>query len=199
MAVLPSTNPYPAYENILQQRFRTIISMHDQGNEQRRAKWDFPRYDITLTYNALDSSQVQILWNFYQARQGAYESFFYFAGKAEGVGYNWSSIYVGTADGTSTAFNLPGISITSATGLTIYKNTSAIDSSHVVLNTTAGANGEDTISLSTTPSPGDVITASFTGYLRCRVRFKEDNMSRSLFEYRLYRTGLELIGLGEST
>lgn len=198
MAVLPSTAPYPAYENVIAQRFKTIISVHDEGNEQRRAKWDFPRYDITLNYSGLDSSQMQILWNFYTARKGAYEAFYYYAGKAEGISYAWTSVYVATGDGTSTSIPFCGISPTTV-GISIYKNASILSTTTWAMTSTDGVNDEDTLTLKFTPTTGDVITASFSGYLKCRVRFKEDNMSRSLFEYRLYRSGLELLRLGPTT
>jgi len=195
MAVFP-TDPVPSYEQVVKQKFRTVISLFDSGNEQRRAKWTAPRYDISLQFNALTLTEANTLWNFYSARQGSYEAFYYFVGEADNKSYSLSSEYVATADGASSAFNLP---CKHSTITAIYYNGSPQSTSAWSISSTNGANGEDILHTVGAPSSGAVITVSGDGHLKVRCRFANDEMSRSLFEYNLYKIGIELTGLGPST
>lgn len=195
MAVFPDS-PIPSYEQVATQRYKTIISQFDDGTEQRRTKWTFPKYDVQLNFNALKSTDVDTLWNFFKARRGSYEPFYYFLGRAEQNQYIISNEYVATADGASTAYNLPGCNCNSPV---VYINSSVLSTSNYSITSTNGANGEDILHFSATPSSGDVITIDFVGYHKVRVRFETDDMSKTLFEKNLYKTGLKLKGLAPST
>lgn len=195
MATFPTT-PKPQFEYVEEQEFKTIISIFDDGNEQRRAKWAVPRYNVSLTYNALPASHSLTLWEFYKARKGAWESFYFFAGEAEADSRSYQKEYICVSNGSDTVLDLP-CRLSTVTAL--YKNSSVMSTADYTVNTTAGANGEDTLSLASAPASGDVLTCDFDGYLKIKCRFEDDRMSRTLFDRSLYRTGLQLKGLPAAT
>ena len=195
MAVFPNS-PVPSYEQVVKQKWRTLISLFDAGNEQRRAKWTAPRYDINLRYEALRTTSADILWDFYKARKGSYEAFVYFVGDAEDRSYSLTSEYVATADGASSAFNLP-CKHSTITG--VYYNGSLQSTASWSKTSTNGPDGEDILHTVGVVSSGVVITVSGNGHLKVRCRFADDELSRSLFDYNLFKVGINLTGLGPAT
>jgi len=195
MAAFPNS-PVPSYEQVVKQKYRTLISIFDSGNEQRRAKWTSNRYDITLQYNALTSTQADTIWDFFKSRQGSYEAFVYFVGEAEDKSYSLSSEYVATADGASSAFNLP---CKHSTITAVYYNGSLQSTTAWSKSSTNGPDNEDILHTVGAPSSGTVITISGNGHLKVRCRFANDELSRSLFEKNLYKMQVELTGLGPAT
>lgn len=196
MAKFP-TSPVPSYEHVTQARFKTVISIFDDGNEQRRQKWTAPQYDISLQFNAIPTTAMQTLWNFFEARKGAYDAFSYYIGEAWSEKQTVTGAYIAVADGSATGFTLP---CKNSSAVTLYQNGSAIGSSIVTVNTTAGVDDADTLSLTgLTPSSGDVLTCDFTGYQKVRCRFKEDSLARSLWERGLYKVSMEMKGLPPAT
>lgn len=194
MAKFPTT-PIPSYSQVVEVEYKTIISMFDDGSEQRRAKWDFPKTNIEVYYNALPSSSINTLWDFYRARRGSYEAFHFYLGEAESQSYNESSMYVATADGASTTYPMP---CKNSTITDLYVDGSSQGSSLYNVTSTDGVDDCDTLHLAFTPASGEVLTVSFDGYPKYRVRFAEDKMSKELFERSLYKTGLKLKGLGST-
>lgn len=102
-----------------------------------------------------------------------------------------------------------GVTITSTPGGTTY-NWASIESgfnyndasgytyaiSKGVVLTGGGAESSDRISLAPAPVLGKLITCDLTGYLRMRVRFKEDKFSRQSFTHLISAGGtIELKGL----
>jgi hypothetical protein len=158
----------------------------DSGKEQRRQKQLYAKYDVKLQYNVLTTVEIQVLWNFYTARQGTFEAFYFYTLEVA----DWDNLYVGVGDGTSVTFDLPGKSTSSVTvyvdGYTVATYTKLVG---------GGAESSDRITFVTAPSAGQIITCDLTGYLRIRCRFKEDYFSRNNFEYVLYKSGIELKGL----
>jgi len=195
MAKYPTT-PIPSYEHVTQARYKTVISIFDDGNEQRRQKWTAPQYDVTLQYNAVPTSCMSTLWSFFESRKGAYEAFHYYIGEAWSQKYAVAGAYIAVANGSDTVFTLP---CKDSCALTLYKNGSVLSTTTYAVNTTAGTDDADTLSLAFTPSSGDVLTADFTGYQKVRCRFKDDTLSRSLFEPGLYKMTVELKGLPPAT
>ena len=196
MAKYPTT-PIPSYEHVTQARYKTVISIFDDGNEQRRQKWTAPQYDVTLQYNAIRTTAMTTLWNFFEARKGAYEAFHYYIGEAWSEKQTVTGAYIAVADGSATAFTLP---CKNSCAVTVYQNGSALGSSIITVNTTVGTDDSDTLSLTgLTPSSGDVLTCDFTGYQKVRCRFKNDTLSRTLWERDIYKLVIELKGLPPST
>lgn len=186
MAVFPAT-PLPIFPYTLKQRWNTIITKLDGQNEQRMQKALYPQYDVTLTFDVMSKSEFKTLWDFYHARRGRFEKFWFYTYETD----EWPVHYVGTGDGETTIFDLPG-KVTSSR--TLYVDDVEQTSGFSYL--TGGGDGDaDRVQFDSAPSAGEVVTASFTGYLRCPVRFDDDTMDRELFSAALYSTGLKCKGL----
>jgi uncharacterized protein (TIGR02217 family) len=185
MAIYPES-PYPTFPYVIEPEWRTIVTEFDSGEEQRRKKWTYSHYNIRLSYYGLLSSAVGNLYEFYQARQGAYEAFSFF----DPLGASThKGLYVGTGDGATTAFDLPGRQIASRT---VYRNGTTIATT---VSTAAGTDGVDSLRFSTPPTSTQVLTCDIVGTLRVRCRFAEDRLSKSYFEQSLFSAGIELKGL----
>lgn len=189
MPEFPSS-PAPSYSLELGQQFRTIISTFDSGREQRRAKWSFPKYRVTLRYQANENVDTETIWQFYQARRGAYEAFdFYYP-----LIQNLKGLYVGTGDGETAIFDLPGKTTSEHK---IFNNTSEVSGDDYTILTGGGRSSSDRVQFDSPPLAGRLITADFRGYQRIRCRFAEDNFTRETFEVALCNYGVVLQGLFE--
>lgn len=173
----------PYHEEI---NWKTMVSQFDDlGEEQRKQKWLYPKRSVTLRHAYITKAKARDIWKFYIARGGAYDAFNYFVPFADA----YTSEYVGTGDGTSTSFNLPCKDISTRT---VYiDGTSVADT----ITTAGGADGADLITFGTAPSDGQRITMSFTGRLKIRCRFEEDNLSFDQLYNDLVTIGIKLKGL----
>lgn len=187
MAVFPET-PKPIYPVIFEAVWQTKISPEtENGGEQRRKGWTYAKYDAVLNYKYLSISDFNILFDFYMARCGAYEAFYFF--DIEIAAHK--SIFLVQADGAIDTFDIPGKSTSSRT---LYEN-GIVKSSGFSYLTGGGAGDSDRISFSSAPPDGTIYEIDFTGYLRIHCRFKQGKLSRERFKTVLFRTGIELIGL----
>jgi hypothetical protein len=184
MANFPAS-PTPQYPLGITQKWRTIVSQFDGGGEQRRRKSAFPTYDVVVTYGALSPDEVDTLWDFYNEMGGAYKEFYFFTILTE----SHKGLYVGIGDGTTTIFDIPGIIDGPAT---VYVD--GLPGSYSLL-TGGGAGGSDRVEFTTAPVENAIISCDIIGTHRIRCRFAEDEMTKELFAYRLYSTGLKLKGL----
>jgi len=185
MAVFPDIKA--AYGSQIDPRWKTIISGYDTGSEQRIAKRQFAVFDFKLTFPSLSKADAQSIWNFYNARRGAYEAFYIFAPESD----TYSGLFVAEGDGSRDVFDLPG-KFTS--GRTLYKN-GAVQSSGFAYLTGTGQGGADQVDFTTAPAAGDIISIDMTCILRAKVRFKEDRLPKEFFDYLIYSYGIELVGL----
>jgi len=181
------TSPVPNWPYDIRINWNTTISAFDSGKEQRRQKNLYPKYDVTLTYSVLTMAQMQTLWNFYQARRGTYDDFYFYSLESTA----WTACYIGIGDGTTTTFDIPG---KSTTGVTIYNNGVAVAAEDLTLLTGGGTVSADRVQFDTAPAANDLLTCNFTGYLRIHCRFQEE-LSRSSFTAALFQTGIKLKGL----
>lgn len=186
MAQFPET-PAPSYPYELTPRWKTVTSVFDSGKEQRRKKELYAKYDVNLNYDLLSDSDFATLWNFYNARCGAYEAFYFYTVESAA----WAGLFVGTGDGSAVTFDIPGKS-TSSQKIYINGVEQTTGHTHVV---GGGTESSDRITFDTAPAENAIITCDFTGYMRIRCRFEEDKMTKLGFEVALYRTGLKLKGL----
>ena len=184
----PST-PKPCYPIDITPRWQTVVSPFDSGKEQRRSKQVQDLYDVVLTYDKLSLADFDTLWNFYQSCKGKYQTFYYY--DQEENRRTWTEVYCGLGDGSTTIFDLPG---KNTSGQSVFFNGALQGSGYTIL-TGGGAESSDRIEFTSAPLAGIIITASFTGDLRIKCRFKEDKLTRRNFIYRLYTTGIELYGL----
>jgi hypothetical protein len=184
MFVFPET-PAPQYPLIVTPVWNTVIKEFNNGGEQRRSRWAFPKYDVTVNYGVLNLVGVKTLWRFYQARKGALEAFYIYDLYAmDHVGQ-----YVAVADGVRDTFDLPGRSCSS---ITLYSNGVEVFGG---LLSGGGDGDSDRINFASPPAAGQILSADFTGFLRIRARFKEDKLSRENFTAALFKYGIELKGL----
>lgn len=184
--VLPTT-PSPQYPGKLTPIWKTLVSDYESGNEQRRQKWLYAKYDVSVNYGALELSDVKTLWEFYMARKGAFESFYY----VDVFVMDHVGLYIETCNGTDDTFDLPGLSTSART---LYENGSIVTSGFSYL--TGGGDGSaDRVEYTTAPAEGTILTIDFTGYLRVKCRFAEDNLNRENFTYNLFKYGLQLKGI----
>jgi uncharacterized protein (TIGR02217 family) len=193
MSTFPE-DPKPIYPLVITPRFNTVVSGMDSGSEERTAKWLFPKYDTTVKYHGLSASDVQILWNFYLSRKGAYEAFYiYDLALLASIAKSHVGQYVATGDGATDTFDIPGRSTSSHT---VYiDNVEQTVTSDYSISYGGGASGSDQVVFVSAPAEGEVVTVDFTGYLRIRCRFAQDNLSFDLFQTVLFSTGIELKGL----
>ena len=190
MAVFPDIGSVP-YTNPLEEtiQYKTLVTrLNDLGDEQRRAKWLYPRRAFSLRYQAISVSQARTLWEFYMQRRGRYEAFNFFYPMTG----TYTGEYVGTGDGSTTNFNAP---CKSATGVTVYVDGVTVSASDYTYTINGGEDGADLITFDTAPDDGARITMDFTGYLKVRCRFAEDMLDFQTFYARLVSAGIKLQGL----
>jgi len=186
MQVYPTT-PAPLYPYTITPVWRTLLSEFETGSEQRRSKWVFPVYDVNLQYPVLSATNSALLWAFYMARKGSAEAFwFYDLYSSAHIAH-----YVGVGNGTTDIFDLPGKSTSSRT---LYVDGSVVSSGFAYL-TGGGDGSSDRVDFETAPALGAIITVSFTGYLRAKVRFEEDRLDRENFTINLFKYGIKLKGV----
>lgn len=214
MSEVYPTTPVPNWPYDIKINWNTTVSSFDSGKEQRRQKNLYQKYDVTLTYTVLSLANMQILWNFYQARKGTFEPFYFYSLEST----TWSGCYLGIGDGTTTTFDIPGKSTsnvqiyvsgvalraTGVSGILLEDESGLIteDDDTIIregpdeytLYVGGGAASSDRVTFATAPAANDLLTCDFTGYLRIRCRFQEE-LSRSAFTAALYRTGIKLKGL----
>jgi hypothetical protein len=166
--------PYPNEEDFeVTPRWMTVVSNFDALNEQRKQKALFAVYNVAFSYEHLTVSEEQTLWAFYMARKGSYEAFYIYDI------YSWphTGLFVGWGDASTFTFDLQG-KTTSAQA--IYLD-GVLQSSGYTIVSGGGAEGSDRVTFDAAPAAGVLITCDFTGYLRARVRYKEDKLSRRSF------------------
>ena len=195
MAKFPES-PVPNYTLTLTPKWRTQISALGDNYEQRTAKQLYPQFDVTVQFNAFPShTDMMILWDFYQARKGSYEGFYIYDPQLHAATYPaHEGLYIDTADGSTTTYDIPGRSTSSQS---IYLDGVAQTlTTDYTISTGTGLESADQVAFVSAPAAGDIITCDFTGILRIPVRFEKDRLSFELFENDLYRTGqINLYGL----
>lgn len=164
-------------------------SFGELGGVQRKRQRLYPLRDITLKYENISLTDAAALWQFYTARSGSYEEFS-FIDIAERI---YSSEYVGCGDGTTTVFSLP------AKSAALYKvyidGIEQTETTNYTISAGTGADGEDQLTMVVAPADGQRITFDFTGYLKVRCYFADDDMDEETFYNRLVSTGVTLKGL----
>ena len=195
---------FPSYESINygnpvveEMQFKTLFSNYDDlGEERRKRKWKYPKRLITLQYNYLSKIDGRTIFQFYLDRSGAYEAFSFFKYEIE----TYTGEYVGSGDSSTTLYSLP---CKNSYARTLYVNdieqVLGADSTTGDYTYTAlgGLDGEDTINFNDTsiPEASERITIDFSGNLKIRCRFKEDNMSFDTFYNKFRSFGIQLQGL----
>ena len=191
MSEYPAT-PKPAPDGLnVTPIWTTLTTPFDAMTEQRKAKAVFARYDVSLKYpEGMDNSDMQTLWTFYMARKGAYQTFYIY----DLISFAHAGLFVGWGDGDTKTFDIPGKS-TSAQKIYVDSVEKTVTTDYSIV-TGGGAEDSDRVTFVTAPALGKLITCDLTGYLRMRVRFKEDKLSRQSFTHLISAGGtIELKGV----
>ena len=169
-------------------QFRTLVGSHGlEGVEKRKRKILFPRRKITVMYDNITLAKARLIWQFYLDRSGMWNAFTFFYTRSD----QYTKEYVGTGNGTTVLFNLPGKTTTSR----ILYVDNVVEGSGFNYGSANGTDGEDTVTFDVAPLDGEKITFSFTGYLKIRARFAEDFMSFDVFYQVLTNVGIGIQGL----
>ena len=183
---------------------KTLISSFDEyGEEKRRKKQTFVKRDLALVFENLLEDDIRLLWRFHVARHGSYEAFNIFLDTNFGAWISTDSYideYVGVGNDSTVLFNLPA---KSSSDYKVYVQnpgeSSAVEKTgggvDYTFSALGGTDGADEITFTTAPEAGAIVTYDFTGTLKIRSRFKEDEMTYQQFYDRLFNAGLETKGL----
>lgn len=158
-----------------------------ESREKRKLKNLYVKRAIMLKYDNITSAKAAILWQFYLDRHGAFESFNFFYSRSG----TYVKEYIGVGSGTTTIFNLPGKGMTS---YSLYK-AGVLQSTGFTITMYGGEDGCDKLTFSVAPTLGDILTISFTGYLKIRARFAEQYQDFDTFYRILANIGISLQGL----
>jgi len=188
MALLPSVNyGNPVVEDM---QFKTLMSNFDNlGVERRKRKWLYPKRTVTLQYNNITLSDARSIFQFYIDRSGAYEAFTFFKYETE----SFEGEYVGTGDGSTVTYDLPCKN--SSARILYLNNVVQNNPADYTYSALGGLDGADQITFIAAPTSGHRIILDFTGNLKIRCRFKEDNMSFNTMYNRFRIFGVQLQGL----
>lgn len=187
MALYPMP-PYPDEEGFeVTPRWMTVISKFDATTEQRKQKALFAVYDVSFSYDLIEITDEQMLWAFYMARKGAAEAFYIYDI------YLWphKALFVGWGNAATLTFDLPGKTTSEQA---IYFDGVPQSSGYTILSG-GGTEGSDRVTFTAPPAAGVLITCDLIGYLRMRVRYKEDKLSRRSFANMIFRGSVDLVGL----
>lgn len=197
MATFPESSPSPNYPLNLRMRFATnkVGLGGDNIVSQRRSSVVFPVYDVSVPYASITAVEAQTIWNFFKARAGGQEAFYiYDLSLLALVAPAHVGEFCGLGDGATVTFDIPGRSTSSQT---IYMaGVAQTPTTEYTISYGTGDSGADQAVFVTPPAAGNTITADFTGFLRCRVIFKNDVLDRELFLRDLMRyRSIELEGV----
>ena len=157
----------------------TLVTRYEDGKEQRRQKWSKPKRMFSVVFRGKTKSEFDQIWDFYNARKGAFDSF-YFKNSNE----NPNTKVIGSGDASILNFNVPEFPIPSGAITLSTPGFSYTETAHYTLTRSTGA-----IVFNQAPS-GDLTAV----YNFCRVvRFAEDKLSRELFNYQVYNGELKLL------
>lgn len=188
MAAVYPESPRPIFPVVIEPEWKTLISETDGEFEQRRQKRLFARYNVRVQYTRLSAAGMQALWNFYMARKGSAQAFYFY----DPASMTHLGLYAGVGDGETLVFDLPG----KATGSQSVYLDGAAQSSGVTMLAGGGDGDADRVEFAAAPPAGALVTCDFTGRLRVRCRFAADRLPREWFVRMLFNIGIELKGLG---
>ena len=160
----------------------TLITKYESGKEQRRKKWSVPKRTYSVELKAKTDIVTTQLWNFYNSRSGAFDTFYFQNPNENPV----SSEGFGTGNGVSTIFNLVNSPIPSGSFTVTAAGVAKTETTDYTVNRLTGA-----ITFNSAVASGEALLATYN-FVRT-VRFADDNLNRELFSYKLYNGTLKLI------
>lgn len=142
------------------------------GKEQRKRKWLYPKRSFELSYSVITDVELLTLTQFYNDRDGSYNSFTFIFPSTYSETY--TNEYVGSGDGSTTIYNMPCVSESRTVYVDGNEQTEAADatsSGNYYILEAQGQDGVDSLHLNFTPTSSQRITCDFTGRLAARCRF----------------------------
>ena len=179
-------NIYKSYPLKITERWKTIVNEMDNGVEHRVKKWAFPKREIGLTHKNIKHEEIKELWKFYNKQGGSFKTFGFFYP----VSQSWVNEFIAYGDGNTTTFDLKS---KNTSNIVVYKNGVVVDSADYSVSYGNGTNGVDTITFTSAPADGDVLTYDFDGNLYLKVRFKEDFLNSEMIHYLIYNSQITLV------
>ena len=160
--------------------WNVLVTAYEDGKEQRRKKWSQPKRSYEITLTGRQDTEMKQVWDFYNSRSGSFDTFYFTNSNESPI----SNEVLGTGDGTTQAYIFDNYPLPSGSPTAV-----SIGGTPTVAYTMNRADG--TITFDVAPTSGDQILGS---YNFCRVvRFAEDKLSRELFNYKLYNSGIRLL------
>ncbi len=166
---------------------RNLRGQMESGDVRVKNKWPYPLRDVTLQFRQPSKAEGRLLWQFYCDRLGGLEPFNYFLYYVN----DYVREYVGTGNGTREIFDLP---CKDGADIEIYINGTVQQITTDYTLDQDGADGADRITFVAAPALGERITCDFTGRLKIRGRFADDEMTFDTFWNRIVETGLKISG-----
>jgi uncharacterized protein (TIGR02217 family) len=172
---------------------QTRVQRAVSGRELRALDYPYPLYQFTLEFNFLRAAptynELGTLIGFVEACQGAYNTFLYddptddtATGAVIGTGNAITTAFqLVRARGGAVAFSRPVDAVNQLTAVYL----DGITQSPSAYSCAAGLNSTGALTFATPPLIGQVITADFTYYFRCR--FVDDSQSFENFMYQLWQ------------
>jgi uncharacterized protein (TIGR02217 family) len=180
-----SNNIFPTFNGITwpipkRANWKTLVSQAESGREVRIALRSLPLFEWDLPYGVLRAADQAQFWGFYNQCYGGYDTFL-FDDKADDFAQGQQ---LGIGDGATTQFQFVrsygGLFVEPRTDIQqsptppkIYLNGVLQSSDYSISYFNSG-----TVTFTTAPASGVVITADF--YFYWRVRFKEDQLAIDL-------------------
>jgi hypothetical protein len=166
MAVFPELNiDWGMTENVMD---GVLLRETESGKIYARDQWGKVKHQWTINLSLLTPTQERTLREFYIARQGRAEQFYFFHPYSS---MQYTDVSVDeTPNGILDTFTIPGHTTSS---VTVYVDDMEENPSHYTIEVGTGTNGEDQIvfGASYIPANGTEVTVDFTGRRRFLVRF----------------------------
>lgn len=162
--------------------WNTLVTRYEDGKEQRRQKWADPKRSYEITLKSRTDTESQQVWDFYNAREGAFGTFYFENPNESPV----TSELLGTGNGVNLSFQLDHFPLPSGSITLSTPSLSYTETTHYTLSKTTGA-----IVFNSGMAPTGDLSATYS-FAR-NVRFTEDKLNRELFNFKLYNLGIKLI------
>ena len=180
--------------------YNTITSSANGGREYRYQKWLYPKRAFSISLKARDRTEVNNIYDFYQRRDGAYDTFYFENPNESNSSSSVTNDVFATGDGSTAnfyignKFSLPtGDCVIKSGSYTIQKSIGGTgdysDLTDTIDYTIDSSIGQITPAI--TLADGDALRATYRFYYK--VRFADDNLSRSAFAYLLWNYKLTLV------
>ena len=166
--------------------YRTLVTPYESGKEQRRSKWTKPRHRFKWGANARNEDQADYIYNFFNKRQGMYDSFYWECNDESPTSQSGDES-IGTGDGADKTFNFSRYPVISGDCDITVDGVAKTEVNDYTVNYTTGG-----ITFDSAPGDGEAIVATSYRFYYV-VRFAEDAMSREQFAYKLHNLDVDLV------